>query len=115
MTVDEYFSDQPAEFREVHERVARYLEEMGPVVIEPVEVGVFFKKRGTFASLRPRKKGFALSFVLPRRLDHPRITRRTPMSKKGDRTSNALVVQQAADVDDQVLEWLAEAYFEAPE
>lgn len=115
LTVDEYFSSQPPEFREIYERVAGLLEEMGPVVIEPVEVGVLFKKRGTFVELRPRKRGFDLSFVLPRKLGHPRITRRTAMSRKGDRTSNALVVNTADDIDDEVCEWLAEAWFEAPE
>jgi hypothetical protein len=104
------------EFREIHERVAAILEEMGPVVIEPVEVGIFFKKRGVFVELRPRKSGgWDLTFVLPRRLDHPRITRRTRMSKKGERTSHALVVHSHDDIDDDVQEWLAEAYFEARE
>ncbi len=115
LTVEEYFADYPPEFREIHERVVGLLEAMGAVVVEPVEVGILFKKRGTFVELRPRKKGFTLSFILPRRLDHPRITRRTPMSKQGTRTSIALVVHSADVIDDEVREWLAEAYFESPE
>ena len=116
LTVDEFFSAQPAEYREIHDVIADYLGEMGPLIVEPVEVGIFYKRNSTFAQLRPRKSGgSAVSMVLSRRLDHARITRRTPMGKKSPRTSNAVTLRSARDVDEDVLEWLAEAWFESPE
>ncbi len=50
----------------------------------------------------------SLSMVLGRRLDHPRVTRRTPMS--GSRASNTVPVRFAGDIDEEVRRWLTEAY-----
>jgi hypothetical protein len=108
MTVDDYFTDRDPADREVFEAVAAHLQELGQVEYEAVGVGILFKHGPTFVELRPRRVGMSLSMVLPRRLDHPRVSRRIPMT--GSRASNTVPVRSAADIDEQVRRWLTEAY-----
>ncbi len=75
MTLDEYFSTGPEHERPVFDRVMDHLRHVGPVHVEPVSVGIFLKRSGTFAELRPMKKWVALSFSLPRPVKHKSITR----------------------------------------
>lgn len=107
MTLDEYFSTGPERERPIFEVVRAHLESLGPVYIEPVSVGIFFKRGGTFVELRPMVKWEALSFGLSRTLDHPRIARKM---KGGARTYHVVNIREPSDVDDQVKEWLTESY-----
>jgi hypothetical protein len=113
MTLDEYFSTGPARERPIFEAVLEHLESLGPVLVEPVSVGILLKRRYTFAELRPMVRWVALSFGLSRPLDHPRIARRMKVSDR--RTYFVVNLRDPADVDDQVREWLTEAYLDSPE
>ena len=50
------------------------LPRIGDVQVEPVRVGFFLKRGRMFASLRLRKAGMRLLIMLPRRIDHARLT-----------------------------------------
>lgn len=76
MTLDEYFSTGPAHERPIFEAVMEHLDTVGEVHVEPVSVGIFLKRAQTFAQLRPKDRWVALSFSLPRKVDHERITRK---------------------------------------
>jgi hypothetical protein len=110
LSVDAYFASRPPGEREIFEAVRTALESLGPVIVEPVSVGILFKGRRTFVELRPKKAWVDLSFGLERRLEHPRITRATRTNTA--RTYHGVRLRSAADVDDQVREWLTESYFE---
>ena len=86
-----------------------HLATLGPVHVEPVSVGIFIKKSGSFLELRPMQRWVALGLALPRRLEHPRITRK-PMTV-GGRTYHVVNLRDATDVDDEVRGWLTEAWF----
>ena len=109
-SVDAYFADRPALEREIFEVVAAHLRSLGPLIVEPVNVGIFFKGRRTFVELRPKAKWVDLSFGLNRRVDHPRITRTT--RTKTSRTYHAVRVRAPEDIDEVVLGWLTESFFE---
>lgn len=113
LTLDEYFSTGPERERPIFDAVLRHVETLGPVHVEPVSVGIFLKRSQTFAELRPMQKWQALSFGLPRRIVHPRITRTMPGS--GSRTYYAVRLYGPEDVDDQIRDWLTEAYLDSPE
>jgi hypothetical protein len=113
MSLDEYFATGPARERPIFEAVLEHVESLGPVHVEPVSVGIFLKRSRTFAELRPKVRWVALSFGLSRQLDHPRIARRMKASDR--RTYFVVNLRDAAEVDDQVREWLTEAYFDSPE
>ena len=89
-----------------------HLRTLGPVHVEPVSVGIFIKKSGSFIELRPMQKWVALSFVLPRRLQHPKIARK-PFTA-GNRTYHVVNLRGPEDVDDTVRGWLTESYLATP-
>lgn len=112
LTVEEYFATGPDFERPIFEVVRAHLESLGPVVVEPVAVGVFFKRSRTFAELRPKTRWVTLSFILPTRVMADRVSRRVRIS--GVRTYHETKLRTPADVDDEVLAWLTEAYLSSP-
>ena len=113
LTLDEYFAVGPAFEKPIFEAVAEHLEAVGAVHVEPVSVGIFFKRLRTFAELRPKRDRVVLSILLSRRLQHPKIAR----SYQGSGSRNAYFVNlyTPADVDEDVRGWLTEAYLSSPE
>ena len=112
MTLDEYFSTGPPHERPVFDAVMAHLEEVGPVHVEPVSVGIFLKRSQTFAQLRPMQRWVAVSFSLPHRAQHRTITRK--VEAYGGRYWHVANVPGAEQVDDALLALLTEAYETSP-
>jgi len=108
MTLEEYFSTGPPHERPVFDAVYAYLVELGPVHVEPVAVGIFIKKAGSFVELRPMTRWVAMSFPLPRRVVHPRIARK-PIDA-GRRIYHVVNLRGPDDLTEDVRAWLAESY-----
>jgi Domain of unknown function (DUF5655) len=108
MTLEEYFSTGPPFERPVFEAVRAHLEGVGPIHVEPVSVGIFFKRRRVVVQLRPMTKWVAVGFVLERRLEFPRLARKVTGS--GSRWWHVVNVRAPEEVDDQLRTWLTEAY-----
>ncbi len=87
-------------------------QEIDKIIIEPVDIGILMKRRGTFAELRPRAKAVELSFKLTRSLDHPRIRRVVKSSVH--RRAHFIWLTSAEDIDEQVRAWIAEAWHNSP-
>jgi hypothetical protein len=112
MSIEEYFSTGDPREREVFDAVMARLAPVGEVFVEPVSVGIFLKRDGArVAQLRPMTRWVALSFSVPRTIRHARIARK-PI-EHGSKVFHVVNLTGAADVDDQVGEWLAEAYLAA--
>jgi hypothetical protein len=112
MSLDEYFSTGPAFERRVFEAVMAHVETLGPVHVEPVSVGIFVKKSGSFLELRPMARWVALSFRVPHRIRHPKIARK-PI-RAGDLTFHVVNLRGPEDVDDDIRAWLTESYRAVP-
>lgn len=110
LSVEQYFGARPPVEREIYEAVRAHLESLGPVIVEPVGVGIFFKVRRTFVELRPKSKWMSLSFGLNRRVEHARIARTTRTNSA--RTYHGVNIVAPEDIDEQVLAWLTESYVE---
>ena len=110
MELEEYLATGPDFERSIFDAVMTRVDAIGPVVIEPVSVGLFIKHTNgvRFVELRPMTKWMALSFLLPRRLDHPRVSRK-PM-QAGQQWFHVVNLHTADDVDDLIAGWLAESY-----
>jgi hypothetical protein len=108
MSLDEYFANALPHERPVFDAVHGYLSTLGPVYVEPVGVGIFLKKRGSFVELRPKTKWVAMSFPMPRRVRHPRITRK-PI-EAGIAIWHYANLRDPEDLDEQLHEILAESY-----
>lgn len=113
LTIEEYFSTGPERERPIFEVVRTHLESLGPVYIEPVQVGIFFKRSRTFVQLRPKTKWVALSFVLDRGVASPRMARK--VVGDGKRWYHTVNLREPADVDAEVKGWLTESYASSPD
>lgn len=113
MTLADYFAaDGPPFERPVFEAVHAHLASLGPLHLEPVSVGLFFKRSRTFVELRPMTRWMKLSFILSHRVDDPRISRALPVS--GNRVYHETKLRGPDDVDEQVRGWLTDAYLSTP-
>lgn len=112
MSLEDYFSTGPAHERPIFEAVMAHLETVGPVHVEPVSVGIFLKRAQSFAQLRPRDKWVALSFSLPRKVDHERIIRK--VHQYHGRYYHVANLRDPDDLDDRLRGWLTEAYLASP-
>ena len=111
LTVDEYFATGPAHERPVFDAVMRQLEEVGPVHVEPVSVGIFLKNPRKFAELRPLQRWTALSFYLRRPARHRTIVRK--VVRYGGKYLHVANVAGPPDLDEGLCSLLTEAYDEA--
>ncbi len=110
LSVDQYFAARPPVEREIFEAVRDHLAALGPLIIEPVNVGIFFKGKRNFVEIRPKTRWIDVTFGLNRLFDHPRFSR--TMRSKTSRTYYAVRVTSAADIDDELRAWLTESYVE---
>jgi hypothetical protein len=110
LSVESYFASRPPVEREIFEAVRDHLQGLGDVIVEPVGVGILFKRRRTFVELRPKTRWVALSIGLNHRLQHARVTSTT--STANGATYHGLRITSAADIDSQVRDWLTESYVE---
>ena len=108
-----YFRDRPPEQRLTYEAIASHLREDGPVEIEALGIGMRFKRATTFAELRGKRDKMALWFMLSRGIEDPRIKKRVQAST--NRVVHFVDLHSADEVDEQIKQWMSEAYFEAPD
>jgi hypothetical protein len=110
MTIEEYFSTGPPFERPIFEAVMAGLDDrVGPIHVEPVSVGIFLKRARGFCELRPKTKWVAVGFAMPRTLHSSRLSRKVVDSW------HVVNVRTPEEIDDELLDWLAEAYFGSPE
>lgn len=109
MDLQEYFATGPDFERPIFEKVREHLRQCDPDVwYEPLSVGVYFKRRSTFVQLRTMTRWVAVGFQLDRRLEHPRLSRK--VVPNGSRYYHVVNVRDASEIDELLLEWLAEAW-----
>jgi hypothetical protein len=108
LTVEEYFSTGPPHERPVFEAVMAHLDTLGPVHVEPVSVGIFLRRVGKVAELRPKVRWVALSLRLGSAVHDPRVSSRVKVGR--GHTWYSIRLAGPGDVDDAVRGWLTEAY-----
>ena len=109
MTVEEYFDTGPEFERAIFEAILAHMRTVDPDIwFEPVSVGIFFKRRSTFLSLRTMTKWIAVSFSLDRKLEHGRMSRK--VVEHGSRFFHVVNVKTSAEVDDELCQWLTQAW-----
>jgi hypothetical protein len=116
MSIDEYLATGPPHERPIVEAVLDALAahpDIGPVHVEPVSVGVFLKRSRMFAELRPMTRWEAVTFMLERTVRSARISRK--VIEGGAWRYHVVNVRTPEEVDDELLDWLAEAYGCSPE
>lgn len=116
MSLEEYFSSGPTFERPIYEAVQAHLDtiEGEPTYVEPVSVGLFCKHGNrTFLQLRTMTRWIAVGFVLHRRVESDRLSRK--VTGQGSRWYHVVNVRDPGEVDDQLCAWITEAYLAAEE
>ena len=109
MGIEEYFETGPDFERPIFEVICDHMLTLDrDIWFEPVSVGIFFKRRSVFVSLRTMTKWVAVGFQLDRKLEHGRLSRKVVAN--GKRYYHVVNVKEESDIDDQLLEWLTEAW-----
>jgi hypothetical protein len=111
MSVDEYFATGPAFERPIYEVVAPFVETLGPVIVEFVSVGIFFKKPSGWMQLRPKRAWVSMTFPTRRAVRHRTITTK-PMTNGPASTTTWYAAKLAVptDFDESLRDLLAESY-----
>ena len=107
-TVDETFTGHSPEQRAVYDAILAHVQSLGPVHEDAVGVGVFLKRDRKLAEVRPRSRDVWLALYLPRTVHDPRIAR--VLEPGSPRVVHVLTLRAASEVDDQVRDWLTEAF-----
>lgn len=110
-SIGDCFASRPPVQRLIYEAVLGHIKTLGPVHVDAVQVGVFLKRASKLAELRPKSRWLSLELVLPRLVADARISRTIRVSS----TRIVHIIKLAAmdDVDDQLRDWLTEAYLNA--
>ena len=89
-------------------KFAKMVRACGPVRMIPQKTRVVFQVRVRFAGAYPRKSHFLAGFALPRRVDDPRFVKIETYAPHFQ--GHLFRVASEADLDDQIQQWLREAY-----
>lgn len=109
-SIDETFRGRPPEQRAIYDAIVRHVETLGEVHIDALQVGVFLKSDRKFADLRPKSKWLQCGVYLPYVIDDPRVARSFRLSEH--RCISIFKLFDPADVDEQLREWLTDAFDE---
>jgi hypothetical protein len=90
----------------------KHLHRLGPVLVDPVQVCVMFKRTRTFAEVRSKKSALVLSMLLSEEIEHPKVARRLRTS--ANRVAHFVELERVADVDGVVRGWLRRSFLESP-
>jgi len=112
LALDEYLGRQPPAHVPIYRAALACLAALGELDVDPVDVGIMVKRTRTFCELRPKRDGVEMSFKLSRSLADARIRR--VIRSLTHRTAYFVLLRSAADVDDAIGGWLAEAYLDSP-
>ena len=106
--VEAAFKGKPPVIRALFDRFREMVESCGPVTLVPYHNRVGFMVRVRFAGAIPKTRWLEVGFWLPRRIDHPRMYKIETLYP--DVHIHRLRVTRVDELDDELREWLREAY-----
>jgi hypothetical protein len=107
-TVDDHLAAATPEVAALLRGFVALVEEVGPAELAPTKTRIGFKARMTFAALMPKRRWLDGHVVLARRRGDPRFRR---IDSLGPRSHvHVFRIRTPAELDDEVRDWLREAY-----
>jgi uncharacterized protein DUF5655 len=108
-TLQDWLSTRPPAVCGIVAAVRSHVEGLGKdVVLEPTKDALMVKKARTFAEVKPRSSATEVAFIVSRRIDDPRVISTLDLTSR--RIVHVVAVSAASEVDQQLREWLSEAY-----
>lgn len=108
VTIEEYFARARPFERPIYDAVIARIGDLEGLIIDPLNIGILLKNGAMFAELRPKTKWTALGFSLGRRLESGRLSRK--VSSFGKKHFHVINMTDPNEIDDEIVEWLLEAY-----
>ena len=110
LTLAEHFAGARPEAKPIFDVVNAHLETLdGDLIVDPLEKKILFKNGPTIAIMDSMTKWVALGFTLRRKVESKRFSRK--VSEMNGRYYHVLNLTDPAQVDDEVLGWLTEAFY----
>ena len=107
-SLEEHFSGKPPEVRAIFERALVLARRNGPFEVLPEKTRIALHARMSFAAFAPRRAWLDGHVVLARRRESPRFRRVESFSPRNH--LHAFRLASVEEVDEEVADWLAEAY-----
>jgi hypothetical protein len=106
--LDRHFMHASPAVRAAFDRVVVAARRLGPVEVLPEKTRIALHVRMSFAAFMPRRHWLNGHLVLARRIESPRFLRVETYSPRN--VVHTFRLTSPADVDDEFVAWLAEAY-----
>jgi hypothetical protein len=106
--LDRHFAHASPAVRATFDRVLEAVGRLGPVEVLPEKTRIALHVRMSFAAFQPRRHWLSGHLVLARRVDSPRFRRVQVFSPRN--VVHEFRLTSPAEVDQQFIAWLAEAY-----
>jgi uncharacterized protein DUF5655 len=106
--LERHFARTSPAVRATFNRVLDAVREFGPVDVLPEKTRIALHVRTSFAAFMPRRNWLNGHLVIARKLDSPRFLRVETFSPRN--VVHGFRLDSPADVDDEFVTWLSEAY-----
>jgi len=107
-TIEQVFDKRPPEIFEIFKTIHDTVKCFGNMQIRAVKNGVLFSVKSTFLALKPHSKYLAVEFACGNAYDEFPVEKYVRVSKT--EYAHLLRVENLSEVDNQLIEWLREAY-----
>ena len=109
LTLEEFFAGARPEAEPIFRVIDDHLRTLdGDLIVDPLAKKILFKNGPTIAMLETMTKWVAIGFSLRRRLESGRLSRK--VTDYQGRYYHVVNLTSAEQVDDELLEWLTEAF-----
>jgi hypothetical protein len=106
--VDDHFVNRSAVLRSTYDAILNASRRFGPVKVEPKKTSIHLVRDTAFAGVAVRKTALVLTIKSAQDIRSPRIARHERAS--ANRWHLETRVEGPDDVDEELIEWLAQAY-----
>ena len=107
-SLEEYFSVARPFERPIFDAVMARIGHLEGLIVDPLDPVILLKNGPMFCELRPLNKWVALGFHLGRKVESGRFGRKTV--EYGKKYFHVIKVTSPDQIDDELIEWLTEAY-----
>lgn len=107
-TIASHFDKNEPVVKDIYDRLLAALRVFGEVHESPKQTSIHLDNASGFAGVYTRKSTINLRFRLSRKIEHPRIAKVEQLS--AHRFMHTVKLASVDDVDQQLLEWMEEAY-----
>lgn len=107
-TVEEHFAGKEPKLKALFQGLVGLARRNGPLRVVPGKTGIAFRVRMRFAGAIVRRDTIEAGFILPQRVEHPRLRKVIAYSPRA--YGHHVEIRSPADLDDELAGWLREAY-----